>query len=300
MEPVKKAPAVLVDAYSWIFRAYHALPDFRNSAGQPTAAVHGFLSTLPRLVEFAGRIADAPPGLMIFFDLGGPQERLAAYAAYKANRPDTPEDLKSQVPFIERALSAMGLPQVAIDGVEADDAIASAAIALAKKGRRVFVASNDKDFFQILSDRISLIRSSARVEELVLYDTKKLKEKFGLEPRSMVDYYALVGDAVDNIPGVRGIGEKTAAKLLGQYPSLDEIYAHLDRLPPTAAKLLEKGRADAHLSRDLVRLRTDLKFDLDPVPFDVSRFDCKRLGDLLSELELERLKKRLLEEALPL
>lgn len=294
MNPSEKAGAVvLVDAYSWIFRAFHALPDFRNSAGRPTAVVHGFLSTLAKLSEFAGQASQAPAGLVIFFDRGGPQERLAAYPEYKANRPETPEDLKAQVPCIEEALEAMGLPQVAINGVEADDSIASMALSVAGQGRRVFVASNDKDFFQILSDRISMIRSGGRGEEFILYDVNKLKEKFGLAPDSMIDFYALVGDAVDNVPGVKGIGEKTAARLLGKFPTLDEIYAHLADLAPKDVKLLEKGRESAYLSRDLIRLRTNLEVDVEPVPLDPSRFDRRRLETLLDKMELGRLKSRL-------
>ncbi len=289
----KDEPVVLVDAYAWIFRAFYALPDFRSSGGQPTAAIHGFLSVLPRLSAFVEERCGIRPEFVIFFDRGGPQERLAAYAEYKANRPETPADLKSQVPFIEEALSAMGLPQVAIHGVEADDSIASMAGELSRNGRRVMIASNDKDFFQILSDRISIIRASVG-ENVQVYDHGTLYEKFGLEPPAMIDFYALVGDAVDNVPGVKGIGEKTASKLLKQFRTLDEIYENLDRLPKATAKLLKQNRKEAYLSRDLVRLRKDLKVDVIPVPLDPDRFDRPRLAALLSKLELRRLADKLL------
>lgn len=285
---------MLVDAYAWIFRAFYALPDFRNRAGEPTAVVHGFLSTIPKLAAFAEAQSGARAEMAVFFDRGGPQERLAAYADYKANRPETPADLKVQVPWIEEALSAMGIPQVAIDGVEADDSIASMALQLARDGRNVWIASNDKDFFQILSDRIRLIRASGRGEDFQLYDRGNLFEKFGLAPEAMPEFYALVGDAVDNVPGVKGIGEKTAAKLLKQFPSLDQIYENLNRLPKSAAKILEKGRKDAYLSRDLVRLRTDLAVRAVPVPYDPSRFDASRLSTLLFRLDLRRLADRML------
>ncbi|MBI4179088.1 hypothetical protein HY522_06685 [bacterium] len=289
---------VLVDAYSWIFRSYYALPDFRSRSGEPTSAIHGFLSTLPKLADFAGEDSGMRPEMAVFFDLGGPQERLAAYADYKANRPETPEDLKSQIPHIEDALDAMALPRVAIHGVEADDVIASAALALAGRGRRVYVASPDKDFFQILSDRVRIIRTAARMEDLVLFDEGKLMEKFGLTPSAMVDYYALVGDAVDNVPGVRGIGEKTAGKLLAKYPTLDDIYANLDHIPPKTAKLLSAGRDTAYLCRDLVRLRTDIDVAVTPAVLSPGRFDRPRLEKLLTKLDLERLKSRLLGESL--
>lgn len=290
------APAVLVDAYAWIFRAYYALPDFRNSSGQPTAAVHGFLSMLPKLSACVENRCGVPGEFAIFFDRGGPQERLAMYADYKANRPETPEDLKSQVPLIEEALEAMNLPQVAVDGVEADDSIASVACALAEEGRRVLIASNDKDFFQILSDRIGMIRAAGGGEEVLFYDHRTLKEKFGIPPSAMTDFYALVGDKVDNVPGVKGIGEKTACKLLKTYPTLDDIYGHLDRLPKSTAKLLTQSRQDAYLSRDLVRLRTDLDVDVVPAPLDSTRYDRVRLERLLHRLDLRRLAGRLLGE----
>src|SRR3990167_3645681 len=236
----KDEPVVLVDAYALIFRGFCALPDFRNRDGQPTAAVHGFLSGLPKLAACAEDLAGAPPEFVIFFDRGGPQERLAAYADYKANRPETPEDLKSQVPLIEEALAAMGLPQVAIHGVEADDSIASVARALESAGRRVLIASNDKDFFQILSDRIGLLRATSRSDEMDYYDVGALKRKFGLAPEAMVDFYALVGDKVDNVPGVKGIGEKTAEKLLKKYGTLDAVYANLERMPKATARRSEE------------------------------------------------------------
>lgn len=292
-ELFKDEPVVLVDAYAWIFRSFYALPDFRASFGQPTAVVHGFLSVLPKLSAFVEESSGAPPEFIIFFDRGGPRERLAAYADYKANRPETPEDLKSQVPFIEEALSAMGLPQVAVDGVEADDSIASVACDLAGCDRRVMIASNDKDFFQLLSDRVSIIRAG-HGENVQMYDRKTLHEKFGLEPSAMIDFYALVGDAVDNVPGVKGIGEKTASKLLKQFRSLDEIYENFDRLPKATVKLLKQSRKEAYLSRDLVRLRTDLKIAVVPAPLDAARFDRPRLAALLSKLELRRLADRLL------
>lgn len=293
----KDEPVVLVDAYAWIFRAYYALPDFRNSAGQPTSVVHGFLSTLPKLVAFATKTCGATAELAIFFDRGGSQDRLAVYADYKSNRRETPEDLKIQVPLIEEALLAMSLPQVAINGVEADDVIASVAQMLAKQGRRVMIASNDKDFFQILSDQISIVRATKRGEDVILYDRKTLKEKFGLEPESMVDYYALVGDAVDHIPGVKGVGDKTACKLLKQFGTLAGIYENLDRIQKTTSKILDHGRKEAYLSRNLVKLRTDLQVDVTPVPFDPARFDRSKLVELLSRLELHRLADRLLGSA---
>lgn len=290
----KDEPVVLVDAFAWIFRSYYALPDFRNSRGEPTGAVYGFLSTLVKLSDFAAHTSGAPAEMAVFFDKGGPQERLAAYAEYKANRPETPPDLRAQVPMIEEALAAMNLPMVAENGVEADDSIASVALQLAKEDRTVFIASSDKDFFQLLSDRIRLLRAGGRGEDFLIYDRSALKEKFGLAPEAMVEYYALVGDAVDNVPGVRGIGEKTAAKLLQKFPTLDDIYENLGKLPKATVKSLSAQKAEAYLSRDLVRLRKDLDIDVTPKQIDPSEFDGSRLQDLLERLDLHRLSERLL------
>lgn len=293
----KDEPAVLVDAYAWIFRAYYALPDFRNSAGQPTAAVHGFLTTLPKFVSFLEAKCGSSPEFVIVFDRGGPQERLAAYPEYKAHRPETPPELKSQVPLIEEALSALGLPQVALEGVEADDVIGSMALRLAEAGRRVVVASNDKDFYQILGDNIQMLRPSGRADDFVLFDEKALKTKYGLGPETMAEFYALVGDTVDNVPGVRGIGEKTASKLLKMYPTLEDLYENVGRLPKTTAKILDQYRDDAFLSRSLVRLRTDLDVDVEPEGLTEERFDRARLRALLEKLELKRLVGKFLGES---
>lgn len=292
----KDEPAVLVDAYAWIFRAFHGLPDFRNSEGLPTATVHGFLMALRKMADFVERTFGAPGEFVVFFDRGGAQERLQAYAQYKANRPETPEELKQQVPFIQEALSAMGIPQVAIHGVEADDAIASKALELAREDRRVLIASNDKDFFQMLSDHVRMVRPSGNADEFVLYDIARLEEQFGLSPSSMVEYYALVGDSSDNVPGVRGIGPKTASRLLQKYQTVQSVYEHLAEIPKTTAKILQSGRSDAFLSLDLVRLRTDLPVDAVPAPFSPESFDRPRLSALLTKLELRRLSERLLGE----
>lgn len=293
-ELFKDEPVILIDAYAWIFRAYYALPDFRNSKGQPTSVVHGFLSVLPKLAAFVEKECGVPGEFAVFFDRGGPQERLAAYADYKANRPETPEDLKTQVPWIEEALEGMGIPQVAVDGIEADDSIAAAALRMAGEGRRVLIASNDKDFFQILTDQIRMVRPGRLGEEFRIYDRCALKEKFGLDPDRMTDFYALVGDAVDNVPGVKGIGEKTAAKLLQKFPSLEALYENLERLPKATARALKEQRAEAYLSRDLVRLRTNVAIDVVPAPLDPVRFDRDRLEALFSKLELRRLADKFL------
>lgn len=284
---------LLIDAYAQIFRAYHAYPDLRTSTGIPTAAVHGFFSILLRMNRAASEALGGAPRLAVVFDEGAPQARLDMSPDYKANRPETPADLKAQVPYIRRILEQMGLPPSAVPGEEADDVIAAVALREASAGADVLIASPDKDFFQILSDRIRLLRPGRPGNDFDIFDPAALKKRTGLTAERMVDYFAMVGDKVDNVPGIHGVGEKTASRLLEKYKSLDNIYAHLEKLPRALREKFVASRDAALLAREMVRLRTSIPADVPLNELDVSRYDQPGLRRTMAELEISRLARQL-------
>lgn len=284
---------LLVDAYAQIFRAYHAYPDLRTSTGVPTAAIHGFFSILLKMHRVASEALGGPPRVAVVFDVGAPQARLDLSPDYKANRPETPADLKAQVPHIRRILEQMGLPPAAVHGEEADDVIAAVALREERGGSDVLIASPDKDFFQILTDRIRLLRFGRPGSDFEIFDAAALKKRNGLTPEMMVDYYAMVGDKVDNVPGVHGVGEKTASTLLQKYKSLDNIYAHLEKLPKAQRIKFTASRDAAMLAREMVRLRSTIPADVELHELDVSRYDHPALRRTMADLEITRLAKQL-------
>jgi DNA polymerase-1 len=248
---------LLIDAYAIIYRAFYAIPHLTAPDGQPVNAVFGFI----KMVRKA--IADhRPTHAAVVFDLGPPQKRLETLPSYKAQRPPTPPDLDAQLPMIRQAIEALRLTLVEKDGEEADDLIASIAIRASQQGDKVIIMSSDKDFLQLVTDQIRMARPDGK--NTVLYDPAKVQERYGVTPSQMVDLLSLVGDSVDNIPGVPGIGPKTAARLLNQFGNLETL---LDRTKEiTQPKLRESLQAhamQARQNRDLIRLHTDVQPDLD-------------------------------------
>ena len=244
---------VLVDGSSYLYRAYHALPDLRNAAGEPTGAIYGVLGMLRRLVsdykaDFLGCI----------FDAKGKTFRDDAYPDYKANRAPMPDDLAAQIEPLMQAIRAMGWPLLVVDGVEADDVIGTLAREASAQGVRTVVSTGDKDLAQLVDDSVTLINTMSN-ERL---DAAGVMAKFGVPPEKIVDYLALVGDAVDNIPGVEKVGPKTAAKWIGEYGSLDGVIAHADEVKGVAGENLRKARDWLPKGRELVTVKCDV-----PLPF---------------------------------
>jgi DNA polymerase-1 len=247
---------VLVDGSSYLYRAFHALPDLRNAAGEPTGAVYGVLNMLRRLVsdykaDFLGCV----------FDAKGKTFRDEAYPAYKATRAPMPDDLASQIEPLLEAIAAMGWPLLIVDGVEADDVIGTLACEAKAHGIRTIVSTGDKDLAQLVGPDVALINTMSN-ETL---DVDAVKSKFGVAPERIVDYLALVGDAVDNIPGVEKVGPKTAAKWLAQYGSLEGVLAHADEIPGVVGENLRRVRDWLPKARELVTVKTDLE-----LPFKVT------------------------------
>ncbi|GAB3370256.1 DNA polymerase I [Spongiibacter taiwanensis] len=280
------APLVLVDGSSYLYRAFHAMfkADLRNSAGQPTGAVRGVISMLRRLQK---DYPDSP--IAVVFDAKGKTFRDEMFEQYKAQRPPMPDDLRLQVQPINDIIDAMGLPRLVIDGVEADDVIGTLA-AQAGSERPVIVSTGDKDMAQLVNAHVTLVNT---MTETVL-DERGVEEKFGLPPRLIIDYLALMGDKVDNIPGVPGVGEKTALALLQGLGSLEEIYANLDKvaeLEVRGAKSLGKKLADnremAELSYKLATIKCDVELELDLAALTPTPPDNDKLLALFQEMEFK-------------
>ncbi|MCY4471430.1 MAG: DNA polymerase I [Kistimonas sp.] len=254
-------PLVLVDASSYLYRAWHALPPLSTSTGQPTGAVKGVTAMLRRLQQ------DCPDStIVVIFDAPGGSFRDTLYTEYKAHRPPMPDDLRAQTAPLHRIIRAMGLPLLIIKGVEADDVIGTLSHQATQAQRPTLISTGDKDMAQLVNSQVTLINTMTNTR----LDVAGVQEKFGVTPQQLVDYLALMGDKSDNIPGVPGVGDKTAAALLQELGSLKAVYADTSQVARlkirgarSLAKKLEDNREQAWLSRDLARIRTDLELDLD-------------------------------------
>jgi DNA polymerase-1 len=276
---------LLVDASSSIFRAFFALPALANSAGVPTNAVLGFTTMLQKLLR-----ESRPDCVAIVWDAPGPRRRKQLYAGYKATREATPEDLRAQIPFIRRIVDGYRLATVEYAGEEADDVIAALARSAERAGYEVEIASTDKDLLQLVSPSIHVVDTMRDRR----FGPAEVEARFGVPPAQMLDLRALVGDASDNIPGVKGIGEKGAAELLRTHGSLDRLLENVDAIAQKRAReALRAGADSARLSRELSRLREDLPVAFDPEAMAVREPDVPKLAELFRELELRRLLEQL-------
>ncbi len=277
----------LVDAMAYIFRAYYAQAARSGPAGQPTGASFGFLDFLLRLI-----VRESPSHLAVVFDSGPKSFRNALYPDYKANRGAAPEDLLPQFAQCEALAAALGLPVFKVADHEADDVLATLAARCRAAGCAVRIISGDKDLAQLVDEQVS-IHDPARGKR---FTPRTVPKQFGVAPAQMVDYLALTGDASDNVPGVRGVGPKTAAALLQALGSLDGVYAGLDAVPDlpirgakTLAARLVEHREAAYLSQELVTLKRDLPLDVAPAALAYTgapRAECRAL---FAELGFEHL-----------
>ncbi len=273
----------LIDGSAYIYRAYHAIRPLANSSGLPTHAVYGFTTILRRILR-----ERSPQWLAVAFDTRGPVFRHQIYPAYKANRPPMPEDLQPQIPYIWRIVSAYNILRLEHDDQEADDLIASATRILTGQGCRVVVVSGDKDLLQLVSDRVLLWDP---MNDRTL-DVAAVQEKYGIAPDHLLDYFALTGDASDNIPGVPGIGPKTARKLISAHGSLEGLYGAVEEMKTSRMKeRLIAHREDAFLSRELVRLSMECEVPPDLESYRYREPDSGTLRALFTELEFFSLLK---------
>jgi DNA polymerase I len=264
---------LLVDGSSYLYRAFHALPDLRNSAGEPTGAIYGVLNMLRRLL--ADYKADY---LACVFDARGKTFRDEMYAQYKANRAPMPDDLGAQVEPLLDAIRASGWPLLQIEGVEADDVIGTLAREAERRGLRCVISTGDKDLAQLVSDRVTLVNTMSN-ERL---DPAGVKAKFGVPPERMLDYLTLVGDAVDNVPGVEKVGPKTAAKWLEQYGSLEEVVRHAPEIGGAVGENLRKARDWLPQAQALLAVKCDVELPVKLEDLELGPRDEKRLAELIS------------------
>ena len=288
--PAKKRPSLfLIDGSNNVYRSYYAIRHLTNSAGFATNAIYGFVTTLRKLLK-----DHDPDCIAVAFDEGQETARSSQFEDYKKDRKPMPDDLSVQIPFVYQILEAFHIPVIHASEWEADDFMGSLACAARDRGYDVVLATSDKDFFQLVGDGIRLYHTGREV----LYDAKGVEEAFGLPPEKVVDVMAIWGDAIDNIPGVPGIGEKGAKGLIQQFGSLDAVYERLDEVPkPAMRKKLEEHRDKAFLSRELAKIKCDLDLDIDFDTLKRQEPDRPRLHELFSKLEFASLMQEFLPEA---
>ena len=278
----------LIDGSAYIFRAYHALPPLTRSDGLPVGAVSGFCNMLYKLLSDT-RKGDKPTHLAVILDYAGTSFRNDIYPEYKANRPPAPEDLVPQFPLIRDAVRAFNVPCVEMEHYEADDLIATYATQCAQKGVRVTIVSSDKDLMQLVNDHVDMLDTMKNRQ--IGFD--EVVEKFGVGPNKVIDVQALAGDSTDNVPGVPGIGVKTAADLINTYGDLDTLLDRAEEIkqPKRREKLIEHADM-ARISRDLVTLKTDVDVDVAADTFSVTDIDPANLLPFLLDMEFNTLTKR--------
>ncbi len=276
MTDKKTPPVVLVDGSSYLFRAYHALPPLMTSKSHPTGAIKGVISMIRKLEQ------DFPGSKMVVvFDAKGKTFRHEMYEQYKANRPPMPEDLGVQIQPIHEIVRAMGLPLLIVEGVEADDVIGTLAHEATSKGIDVVISTGDKDMAQLVSDHVTLINTMTDTR----MDREGVVEKFGVRPEQIIDYLALVGDKVDNIPGVNKCGPKTAVKWLQNWGSLDEVVEHASEVKGKIGEYLREATETLPLSYELATIRTDVKLDFGLEDLQLREQNDDELLELFREYE---------------
>jgi DNA polymerase-1 len=284
---------VLVDASSYVYRAFHAAPAvarLSTSRGEPTGAVLVVINMLNKLIKDF-----QPQRIAVVFDAPGRTFRDQLFAEYKAHRPGMPDELRAQIPPLLEIIAAQGLPLLREPGVEADDVIGTLACRAAREGQQVLISTGDKDMTQLVSESITLINTMTDT----LLDREAVKLKFDVYPEQIVDYLALIGDNIDNIPGIDKVGPKTAAKLLSQYGSLDGLIAHVTEVPGRVGENLRTGLSTLELSRRLATIRTDLELSVSLAELTPRTPDAAKLRELYGRLELRGLLRQLEAGELP-
>jgi DNA polymerase I len=275
---------ILVDGSGYLYRAFHALPPLTNSKGEPTGAVLGVLNMLNKMLK-----DELPDRIAVVFDAPGRTFRDDLFEKYKAHRPPMPDDLRSQVQPLYETVAAMGLPLLRVSGVEADDVIGTLAMQGAAAGYEVLISTGDKDMAQLVGPQIGLLNTMSNTR----LDRAGVKAKFDVFPEQIVDYLALVGDSSDNIPGITGVGPKTAAKWLNQYRTLDELIAHAGDIGGKVGENLRGELAMLELSRKLATIDTSVALEVTADGLAAGAPDLPRLRELYARLELRSLLKSL-------
>jgi DNA polymerase-1 len=280
----------LIDGSAYIFRAFFAIPPtLKNAAGLPTNAIFGFTNILLKFLK-----QYQPEYVAVALDAGRETFRNQMFAGYKGNRPEAPADLIPQFPYFRKVLDALNLPLLELAGYEADDIIATLCDRMSIQGAELVVVSSDKDLMQLVTNGIKLL-DSAKDRWI---GAAEVKEKFGVAPQQVIEVMGLMGDPVDNIPGVKGIGEKTAIALIQQFHNLENLFAHLDEMEQMkirgaarVRKIIEEGKDAAFLSRDLATVKRDVPVNIELEQLKRAGFDIEKVRTLFTELEFTNLIK---------
>ncbi|MCK4864371.1 MAG: DNA polymerase I [Gammaproteobacteria bacterium] len=278
MSKKSNKPFVLVDGSSYLFRAYHAMPDMSNSKREPTGTIYGVINMMRRLLKDYD-----PEHLAVVFDAKGKTFRNDMYKEYKANRPPMPDDLRQQIEPIHEIIKAMGLPLICVSGVEADDVIGTLSEQAAALGIDTLISTGDKDMAQLVNKHVSLVNTMTDVHMGI----EGVKEKFGVPPERIIDYLALIGDTVDNVPGVPKVGPKTAVKWLGLYDSLDGVMQNAEVIKGKVGENLRNFMSELPLSRDLVTIKCDVELEENPETLKRQKPDNVKLSELFGHFEFK-------------
>lgn len=278
MSKKSNSPFVLVDGSSYLFRAYHAMPDMSNSKREPTGTIYGVINMVRRLLKDY-----EPEYLAVVFDAKGKTFRNDMYKEYKANRPPMPDELRDQIEPIHNIIKAMGLPLICVSGVEADDVIGTLSEQATALGIDTLISTGDKDMAQLVNKHVSLVNTMTGVD----MDVDGVKEKFGVPPERIIDYLALIGDTADNVPGVPKVGPKTAVKWLGLYDSIDGIIENAKEIKGKVGENLRDFMDQLPLSRDLVTIKCDVELEQDPKTLKRQEPDYKKLKELFGHFEFK-------------
>jgi DNA polymerase-1 len=283
----------ILDGHSLAYRAFFALPStLATTTGQVTNAVYGFTSMLIKLLA-----EERPDLIAVAFDVGKPVARLAMDAEYKAGRRETPEDFKPQLGLIQEVVGALQIPMLLVTDHEADDAIGTLALRAAEQGIEATIVTADRDFFQLVRPGVRVLFNRRGISDIVLFDEVAVEDRFGLPPSKYLEFVALKGDTSDNIPGVPGVGDKTAAKLVQQFGSVEELLARTDELKGKLKENIEAAGERLALNKDLARIVTDLPLDVEPQDAVMGEWDVEEVRRLFTSLEFRSLFDRLMELA---
>jgi DNA polymerase-1 len=287
----KPRKLVLLDGHSLAFRAFFALPDtLVTSSGQVTNAVYGFTAMLLKLLG-----DERPDAVVACFDRGEPRFRIERFAEYKGNRPETPPSFRQQLPLIREVLDALRIPAVELEGYEADDLLATLARRGTEEGFEVVIVTGDRDCLQLVRDGVLVMMTRRGISDIGRYDAPAVFERYGVPPERWTDFAALKGEPSDNLPGVPGVGDKTAAQLVRKYGDVDAVIAHADELTPKLRENVCRHSAQVRLNKELGRLLDDVPLDIDPARLVLEPYDDRKVRALFSSLEFRTLYERLRE-----
>jgi DNA polymerase-1 len=282
---------LLLDGHSLAFRAFFALPDtLVTSSGQVTNAVYGFTAMLIKLLA-----DERPRGVVVCFDKGMPQFRVDRYAEYKAGRAATPDLFKQQLPLIREVLDSLRIPILELEGFEADDLLATISKHAREEGCEVVIVTGDRDILQLVRDGVAVIMTRRGISDVIRYDSQTVMERYGVLPEKWTDFVALKGETSDNLPGVPGVGDKTAAQLINKYGDIEQVIAHAAELTPKLREAITKNAEQVRINKELGHLLDDVQLDLDPVKLRLESWDEEAVRTLFTSLEFRSLHERLRE-----